>query len=118
MVVLTIAEREGGFTRLLVVDRLPAGLEIDSPSLVDSSDVASLNWLSRQIEPVHTEYRDDRFVAAFNRSGRAATYQLAYVARAVSPGRYVHPGAMVEDMYRPERYGRGATGTLEVLPAR
>jgi len=34
--------------------------------------------------------------------------------RAVSPGTYVHPGATVEDMYRPARYGRTATGSLTV----
>jgi len=35
-------------------------------------------------------------------------FTVAYVVRAVSPGRYVLPQALVEDMYRPERFG--ATG--------
>ncbi|BBF93594.1 alpha-2-macroglobulin family protein [Blastochloris tepida] len=118
VVVLTVAEHQEGFARVLLVDRLPAGLEIDSPSLVEGSDVEGLDWLKRDIEPVHTEFRDDRFVAAFERSGKAATYSVAYVARAVSPGRYVHPAAVVEDMYRPEHFGRSGFGTLEVLPAR
>jgi len=28
----------------------------------------------------------------------------------------VHPPATVEDMYRPERYGRGAFGAFDVAP--
>lgn len=118
VVVLTVTERVDAFARLLLVDRLPAGLEIDNPALVDASNVAELAWLKRDIEPAHTEYRDDRFVAAFDRSGTAATYSVAYVARAVSPGRFIHPPVVVEDMYRPERFGRSDSGTLEVLPAR
>jgi uncharacterized protein YfaS (alpha-2-macroglobulin family) len=37
--------------------------------------------------------------------------------RAVSPGHYVLPQAMVEDMYRPERFGRTGTGSIEVSTA-
>jgi alpha-2-macroglobulin len=36
----------------------------------------------------------------------------------VAPGRYVHPPALVEDMYVPERFGRTAYGTVEVNAAR
>jgi uncharacterized protein YfaS (alpha-2-macroglobulin family) len=35
--------------------------------------------------------------------------------RAVAPGRYVHPAAIVEDMYRPDRFGRTAFGSVEVV---
>ena len=31
--------------RVLLVDRLPAGLEIENPRLVDSGDIKSLDWL-------------------------------------------------------------------------
>ena len=64
-----------------------------------------LSWLKRDIDPVHTEYRDDRFVAAMDREpGQSAFFTLAYVVRAVAPGHYVYPPATAEDMYRPERY--------------
>ena len=39
---------------------------------------------------------------------------VAYTVRAVSPGRYAHPPAIVEDMYRPDRFARTAAGTVEV----
>jgi uncharacterized protein YfaS (alpha-2-macroglobulin family) len=33
----------------------------------------------------------------------------------VAPGKYVYPPAIAEDMYRPERFGRTAFGTIEVV---
>ena len=41
-------------------------------------------------------------------------FTVAYVVRAVSPGKYVLPQAYVEDMYNPSRYGRTGTGAVEV----
>ena len=62
-------------------------------------------------------FSDDRFSAAFERkSDDASVFTVAYVVRAVSPGRYVLPQAKVEDMYRPDRFGRTATGTIEISP--
>ncbi|QRM35395.1 alpha-2-macroglobulin [Microvirga sp. VF16] len=119
VVVLKVTEAEAREARLLLVDRLPAGFEIDNPSLVDSDTVASLSWLKRDVEPAHTEYRDDRFVAAFDRRpDQPAFLTVAYMVRAVSPGTYVHPSAQVEDMYRPERYGRTGYGAVDIVTAR
>jgi uncharacterized protein YfaS (alpha-2-macroglobulin family) len=117
--VLKVSEGEARYARLLLVDRLPAGFEIDNPNLVDSGSIGALDWLKKEVEPTHAEYRDDRFVAAFDRApGQPAIFTVAYLVRAVSPGRYVHPGALAEDMYRPDRFGRTAFGTVEVTPAR
>ncbi|WP_112663756.1 alpha-2-macroglobulin family protein [Microvirga flavescens] len=119
VVVLKVTEAQARQARVLLVDRLPAGFEIDNPKLVDSDSVAGLSWLKRDVEPAHTEYRDDRFVAAYDREpSQPAFFTVAYMVRAVSPGRYVHPPAQVEDMYRPERYGRTAYGEAEVTAAR
>ncbi|MDX2259465.1 MAG: alpha-2-macroglobulin family protein, partial [Hyphomicrobiaceae bacterium] len=46
--------------RILLVDRLPAGLEIENPRLVASGDIASLDWLKSDAEAQHSEFRDDR----------------------------------------------------------
>jgi uncharacterized protein YfaS (alpha-2-macroglobulin family) len=40
---------------------------------------------------------------------------VAYVVRAVALGKYVRPQANVEDMYRPDRYGRSNSGSVEVV---
>ncbi len=117
VVALKVTEAQARPARLLVVDRLPAGLEIDNPALVDGGSVEAFGWLTKDVEPTHTEYRDDRFVAAFDRAeGQSAFITMAYIVRAVAPGRYVYPPATAEDMYDPERYGRTAFGELEVRP--
>ena len=119
VVVLKITELEVAYARLLLVDHLPAGIEIDNPDLFDGGSVDELSFLKRDVEPTHTEARDDRFVAAFDRNGSdKASFTVAYVARAVTPGKYVLPPATIEDMYRPERFGRTAPGSLEVAEKR
>jgi uncharacterized protein YfaS (alpha-2-macroglobulin family) len=116
VVALKVTESEARYARLLIVDKLPAGLEIDNPALVDGGSVEAFSWLSSDA-PAHAEYRDDRFVAVFDRTpGQSAFINLAYVVRAVAPGYYVHPPATAEDMYDPERYGRTAFGEIEVTP--
>jgi uncharacterized protein YfaS (alpha-2-macroglobulin family) len=116
VIVLKVTEAEAKYARLLLVDRLPAGLEIDNPNLVDGGAIDAFSWLKKDVDASHTEYRDDRFVAAFDReSNQSAFFQVAYVVRAVAPGKYVEPPATVEDMYRPERFGRTGFGSLEVV---
>ncbi|WP_309083058.1 alpha-2-macroglobulin family protein [Chelativorans sp.] len=114
VVVIEITEANAWPSRVLVSDLLPAGFEIDNPRLVDSAQLENFEWLG-ETEAVHTEFRDDRFVAAFNRTADSARdFRLAYVVRAVTPGTYIHPAASVEDMYRPQFSARTATGYMEV----
>ena len=118
-VVLKITEAQPQFGRIIVADYLPAGFEIDNPRLVSSGDTGTLAWIEDAQETVNAEFRDDRFSAAFERKdGDPSVFTVAYVVRAVSPGRYVHPQAYVEDMYRPDRFGRTGTGTIEVIAAK
>ena len=125
VVVLKVKPTQKKAGRLMIVDRLPAGLEIENPRLIDSASTKSLSWLEKSTATEHTEFRDDRFVAAINLNAKgeedetaaaAATgsITLAYMVRAVSPGSYVHPAATVEDMYRPERFSRTASTTLVI----
>ena len=115
VVVLKVTEPQPQFGRVIVADYLPAGFEIDNPRLVSSGETGILDWIADGAEPVHSEFRDDRFTAAFDRVADASpVFTVAYVVRAVSPGRYVLPQAKVEDMYRPDRFGRTATGAIEI----
>ena len=118
-VVLKITEAKPEFGHIMVADYLPAGLEIDNPRLVSSGDSGTLDWIEDGEEPENTEFRDDRFTAAIDRAADdKAVFTVAYVVRAVSPGKYVLPQAYVEDMYNPSRYGRSGTGTIEVRSAK
>jgi len=119
VVVSGVSKRKGG--RVLLVDRFAAGLEIENPKLVEGGSLAGLQWLKTPIRPVHTEFRDDRFVAAFDadrsnrqRAGENREYTTAYMVRAVTPGDYLTPAAQIEDMYRPERFARTDTVRLSV----
>ncbi len=115
VVTLKVTELEAAYARLLLVDQLPAGFEIDNPRLVDSASIESLPWLKSDVSSEFADYKDDRFVVAFNRPGQQkAVFYAAYIARAVSPGKYILPPASVEDMYRPERFGRTAFGEVTV----
>ena len=117
VVVLKMTEPQPQFGRVIVADYLPAGFEIDNPRLVSSGETGTLAWITDAVEPVNSEFRDDRFSAAFDRKQDSSpVFSVAYVVRAVSPGRYVLPQAKVEDMYRPDRFGRTATGNIEIAP--
>ncbi len=101
--------------QIMISDPLPAGFEIDNPRLVSSADLSALSWLEKST-PRHVEFKDDRFLAAYDlKKGQASSITTAYVIRAVAPGRYTHGPASVEDMYRPERVASTASGFVEVV---
>ncbi len=108
----------------LVVDLLPAGLELENQNLASSSaslqdsgsEVQELLNRMQQADIQHMEFRDDRFVAAVPVSeGQPVT--LVYLARAVTPGHYQIPAPQVESMYVPQWRATGATsGSLTIVP--
>jgi uncharacterized protein YfaS (alpha-2-macroglobulin family) len=118
-VVLKITEPKPEYGHIMVSDYLPAGLEIDNPNLVSSGDSGTLDWIEDGADAQNTEFRDDRFTAAIDRASNSkSVFTVAYIVRAVSPGKYVLPQAYVEDMYNPSRYGRTGTGSMEVRAAK
>jgi hypothetical protein len=109
----------------LVVDLLPAGLELENQNLGQSA--ASLENASSQVKQwresmqnasvQHQEYRDDRYVAALKLDGYGTTH-LLYLARAVTPGTYRVPPPQVESMYRPDWQAVGETPGEMVIKGR
>ena len=119
--------------RTVVVDMLPAGWEIEAP-IAQDTDYAFLGPLSSTRV---REARDDRFVAAMDfgsdlREFRVHIeedndddddkkshleddeFRVAYVARAITPGHFTLPEAVVQDMYRPAFMARTAAGTTNI----
>ncbi len=91
----------------LLVDLLPAGLEVENLNLTPAEqwadivvDGVALDDRASAATLLHEEYRDDRYVAALKLQGGEA--KLFYLVRAVTPGTYVVPPPQLEDMYRPE----------------
>lgn len=106
----------------LVVDLLPAGLELENQNLANGSasleqsggEVQNLLNQMQQASIKHIEFRDDRFVAAV----AVDEYQpvtLVYLARAVTPGTYQVPQPMVESMYVPQWRATGAAEDLLIV---
>ncbi|KPF43424.1 alpha-2-macroglobulin family protein [Rhizobium sp. AAP43] len=117
VVLIEVTEEAEWPAQILITDLLPAGLEIDNPSLVDSAALTNFDWLA-QTDTAHLEFRSDRFVAAIDRAeGDNSPITLAYVVRAVTPGTYDLPAASVEDMYRPQLSARTAAGAMTVSAA-
>jgi len=115
-VVLLEAEAQTGVEhRALLTHGLPAGWEIETIRL--SGDPATgYEWLGDLSEPEAAEARDDRYVAAVNLTPDSPKVRLAFMVRAVTPGRYELPGAAMADMYRPTFFARQAAGRIAVLP--
>jgi len=112
-VILEVVPHQDGGGRLMVTDPLPAGFEIDNPNLIRGGQVEALSWIETPEGLARSEFRQDRFMSAIDRQDDKP-FTLAYVVRAVSPGRYHHPAAIVEDMYRPTLRGWTATGAVQV----
>ncbi|PWK61646.1 alpha-2-macroglobulin family protein [Roseicyclus mahoneyensis] len=111
--VLTVTPLGAPEGRLMVTDPLPAGFEIDNPNLLTSGDIRAVQGLDLNAWAEHTEFRQDRFLAAIDNRGDSSL-RLAYIVRAVTPGDFHHPAASVEDMYRPAYRAQTASGRVTV----
>jgi len=118
----------------LIVDRIPAGIEIENLNIVKGEQMGTVTIAGMNPAEVmgnshikHVEFRDDRFVAAVrfdtsfysNRFNDTGTLNLFYRARVVTPGEFVAPPLYAEDMYRPNIFGLSGGGqTVTVLEGR
>ncbi len=93
---------------MIIADYLPAGLRDRQsaprcPRATPARCRGSRMPRSRSTRSSATTASRRRSIAS--RSDKAV-FTVAYIVRAVSPGKYVLPQAYVEDMYRPDRFGR------------
>ncbi|WP_370325103.1 alpha-2-macroglobulin family protein [Euzebya sp.] len=113
---------------MALVDPLPAGFEAVNPALAASPALPpdppsedegdggccvpfGISWYPTWYD--HQNLRDDR-VEAFSGFLPAGTYEYSYIARATTPGTFVVPPAVAEEIYTPEVFGRTATDTVVV----
>jgi uncharacterized protein YfaS (alpha-2-macroglobulin family) len=119
VVVLSGRATSGLDHQALITDLLPAGFEAEIASLASARQTGDYAWLPELTQPIYAEYRDDRFVAAFdiydeNGGGQNRDFTFAYLVRAVTPGDYKLPAPTIEDMYKPNYRGRGAAGRTQI----
>ena len=98
----------------MVVDLLPAGLELDNPELSGFDLTSTLAWIGSRTSTQHQEYRDDRYLAVLDEG--VNDFRLSYVVRAITPGSYAVPPVLIEDMYRPQRRAVSGMQQLTVKP--
>jgi alpha-2-macroglobulin len=114
MIVLIKGELlEADTHQVMVVDLLPSGFEIETVKFSESSLKDKFSWMTELTELSRVEKRDDRFMAAFTLNSKDS-FAAAYFVRALNPGTYKYPGAVVESMYRPQFNARTAEKVLTI----
>lgn len=111
---LTLHNQSGErMSNVALVDRIPAGWEIENPRLGRSE--ATPEWVDsdRLWEADHLDLRDDR-IEVFGQLQQAEIRQIVYAVRAVTAGRFQLPTAEAEAMYDPANWARAHGGTVEV----
>jgi uncharacterized protein YfaS (alpha-2-macroglobulin family) len=116
-VIILISGRSGQSrsTALVVDDALPAGFEIETVLGADDAQNGPFKFLGKLSDADVQESRDDRYVAALDLPGNES-FAFAYVARAVTPGDYLLPGAEARDMYRPSLHARTGADRVAITP--
>ncbi len=103
----------GRYANGLLVDYVPAGVEIENLNIVQGEQNAlaiagvDVGQAMQDARIKHVEFRDDRFVVAGRFEGEMNFF---YRLRVVTPGKFVAPPTYVEDMYLPMIYGLAGGG--------
>lgn len=103
---------------VVVNDPLPAGLETINAAFATSDQsliqgTGQTRWWGSFN---HTEKHDDK-VLLFADYLTRGEHTYTYIARATTPGTFVHPPVQTELMYQPEINGRTNSGKLEIKHA-
>ncbi len=113
LIVRVNVKTRGRYSNGLIVDYVPAGVEIENANIVQgeqgSVEIAKVDMRQamQDYRIAHVEFRDDRFVVAARLEGEMNFF---YRVRVVTPGRFVVPPTYVEDMYQPMIYGLAGGG--------
>lgn len=97
---------------LALVDRFPAGWEIENPRLGRGG---SVEWLDEETvwAADYMNLRDDR-MEVFGRLGPNESRKVVYALRAVTAGSFTVPPVSVEAMYDPSIWARAPGGRVSV----
>lgn len=110
-------EAERGLHYVAVTDHLPAGLEPLNANLKTTEQVERgplSEALARGLERLSYSEMRDGSVSFYMDDLPRGTYEVVYVARATTAGRFHQPAATAEAMYDPETWGRTGVGEVRV----
>ncbi len=100
--------------QVMVTDLLPGGFDIENVRLGDSAQLGDLSWLGELSPARHVDYRHDRFAATLDLDETHPGFRVVYLARAVAPGDFAQPGAILETTDAPSQFARLAVGRLQI----
>jgi uncharacterized protein YfaS (alpha-2-macroglobulin family) len=98
-------------SNLAIVDRLPAGFEIENPRIKENEE---LSWLKDVFTPEYQDLRDDR-IQVFGTLTSRQTAVIYYSVRAVTKGSYVAPASFIEAMYEPSMFDYDQDLQIQIL---
>ena len=98
-----------------LIQGLPAGWEI--VGRMPSGKVPGMGWLGELSETEAQPVADDRFAAVMALTTEAPGFRVAVRLRAVTPGSFEWPGAVLSDMYRPGVFARQGSARVKVQAA-
>jgi len=96
---------------VVITDPLPAGFEAVNTEFQTANQAVQAESDSWQID--YQQVYKDRVVAYGDRL-TPGIYEVHYLARSVTPGSYLWPGAEAHLQYAPEEFGRNASSRLLV----
>jgi uncharacterized repeat protein (TIGR01451 family) len=99
------------FANVAVVDRLPAGLEVENTRLGRGEE---FEWATNTWKSDYMDVRDDR-VQVFGDLEANSSFSVYYTVRAVTPGEYIAPSPLIEVMYEPEIYSYGSNENIKII---
>ncbi|MEK6627714.1 MAG: MG2 domain-containing protein [Bdellovibrionota bacterium] len=99
------------FKNVAIVDRIPAGFEIENARLGRGEEVS---WINKETlyQPEYLDIRDDRIQFFGNVGGE--NKEFYYTVRAVTSGQYIAPPALIEQMYEPGSTTYGNTTSVQI----
>jgi uncharacterized protein YfaS (alpha-2-macroglobulin family) len=114
IVAISVRSAQARMVPLIIADLLPAGFEIEAVLRpTDAGKSGPYAFVGELVVPKVAEARDDRLVAAINLYDRRPA-TVAYIVRAVTPGKFAMPGAVAEDMYRLDTFARTSAQTIAI----
>lgn len=109
---ITVKALNQNLENVVVVDMLPAGLEIENARLASR---AGIPWLKKEdFKPDYVDIRDDRmiFFGAFQRQRER---KFHYALRAVTRGDFTLPPITAEAMYDPANSSVAGSGKIKIV---
>ncbi|MCK4257480.1 MAG: hypothetical protein KAX49_00785 [Halanaerobiales bacterium] len=109
---ITVNPMRDELNNMVIVDMLPAGLEIENPRLGSHT---SIDWIYDEYFPVeYMDIRDDRLLL-FTSLYYQDTYTFYYTLRAVTVGEFILPPIKAECMYEPEISSISSSGKINIV---